>query len=389
MAKKKNNNGYSSRGSSTSKIVLICVICALVGGLLIGGLSILIYRDLSNSGSGQVTTANGEDPGDNLADGEIFDYEAAGYLKLGPYKGLKADVMPEDTDVYADMIYATEEEEDENGDPIKLDKKKYPISDVVADGDVVNVDFSAKLNGEELEDASSKDEYLWIGKEEYIEDFENGIVGIKTGEKKTVDCTFPSDYDDEDLAGKTVQFTIKVNSRFGEDWAKCLSNGKCKTVQEYFDQTKETLIADNRASKGEYVWDSIKENTTVESVPENYLEQLTVDTTNMYTNFAEMSGTTVEDLLSQFGMDENGIAEIAQDTLIDIMIAKTIASKEKLTMDDTTYHNLLKEMVAEDPNTDQTLEELEAEYKENQGSHPRDEMLVEHIRNYVGEQSKE
>ncbi len=389
MAKKKNNNGYSSRGSSTSKIVLICVICALVGGLLIGGLSILIYRDLSKSESGKVTTTNGEDPGDNLADGEIFDYEAAGYLELGPYKGLKADVVPEDEDVYSELIYATEEEEDEDGESKKIDKEKYPISQVVQDGDVVNVDFTAKLDGKELEEASGEDTYVWIGKDEYIEDFENGIIGIETGKKKTVDCTFPTDYDDEDLAGKTVQFTIEVNGRFGADWAKCLSDGKYKTVQEYFDYEKETQLQENRESKGEYVWDNIKENTTVESVPENLLAQLTQDTETMYTSFAEMSGTTVEELLAQFGMDENGIAEIAQDTVIDIMIAKTIAAKENLTMDDEYYLNLLKEMVAEDSETNKSLEELEAEYKENQGSHPRDEMLVERVRDFVGEQSKE
>lgn len=48
---------------------------------------------------------------------------------------------------------------------------------------------------------------MWVGKGEYIDDFENGIIGMKKGEKKTVDCTFPSDYDEEDLAGQTVQFT--------------------------------------------------------------------------------------------------------------------------------------------------------------------------------------
>lgn len=385
MANKRKDNQFDKKSTLTPKIVLICVICVLAGGVLIGGMGFLIYRDLSGSESGNTTT-NGSDPGDNLADGEIFDYEEAGYLELGPYKGLKADVVPEDEDVYAEMIYATEEEDDETK---KLDKKKYPVSKTVQDGDLVNVDFTASLNGEDLEEASGEDVYVWIGKGEYVDDFEKGIVGMVSGKKKTIDCTFPVDYDDEDLAGKTVQFHIQVNGRFGADWAKCLSNGTYQTVQEYFDYEKETQLQENRESKGEYVWDSIKENTTVESVPENMLAQWKSDTETMYRNFAEMSGTSVEDLLAQFGMDEDGIAEIAQDTVIDIMIAKTIAAKENLSMDDDYYWNLLKEMVAEDSETNQTMEELEKEYKGNQGSHPRDEMLVERVRDYVGEQSKE
>lgn len=386
MAKKKNIQ-FDKKTIRTPKLFLICVICALAGGVLIGGLGILIYRDLSGLESGKVSSG-GSDPGDNLSDGEIFDYEEAGYLELGPYKGLKAEVVPEDEDVYAEMIYATEEE-DEDGNEKKTDKKKYPVSKVVKDGDVVNVDFTASLNGRELDEASGEDVYVWIGKGEYVDDFEKGIIGMESGKKKTIDCTFPSDYDDEDLAGKTVQFHIQVNGRFGNDWAARLSDGTYKTVRDYFDYEKETQLQENRESKGEYVWESIKENTTVESVPENMLAQWTEDTEKMYGNFAEMSGTSVEDLLAQFGMDEDGIAEIAQDTVIDIMIAKTIAAKENLSMDDEYYWNLLKEMAADDPNTDQTLEELEKDYKENQGSHPRDEMLVERVRDYVGEQSKE
>lgn len=385
MANKRKKNHFDKKSTLTPKIVLICVICALAGGVLIGGMGLLIYHDLSSSESGKATT-DGSDPGDNLADGEIFDYEEAGYLELGPYKGLKADVVPEDEDVYAEMIYATEEEDEETK---KADKKKYPVSKTVQDGDLVNVDFTASLNGEDLEEASGEDIYVWIGKGEYVDDFEKGIVGIESGKKKTIDCTFPADYDDEDLAGKTVQFHIQVNGRFGNDWAKRLSSGIYQTVQEYFDYEKEIQLQENRESKGEYVWDSIKENTTVESVPENMLAQWKNDTETMYRNFAEMSGTSVEDLLAQFGMDEDGITEIAQDTVIDIMIAKTIAAKENLSMDDEYYWKLLKEMVAEDSETDQTMEELEKEYKENQGSNPRDEMLVERVRDYVGEQAKE
>ncbi len=179
----KNNNKQLNK-----KMVAIIVACALAAGLLIGGLSVMIYKDVSQSGtSGSAESAKPEDStlgeADNLADGEVYDFQKAGYLKLGKYKGLKADVQPEEEDIYAGMIGTVEDENEDN--------KKDEKPDAVADGDVVYIDFAGKLDGKELEEASGEDMYVWIGKGEYVEDFEKGIVGIKTGEKKTFDCKFP------------------------------------------------------------------------------------------------------------------------------------------------------------------------------------------------------
>ncbi len=380
----KNKNGYSSSQRDTGKIVLICVICVLIGAVLIGGLGIVIYKELSGTAT-QTVNDKGTDAGDNLPDGELFDYEKAGYMTLGAYKGLKADVEPEEDDVYYEMLAMTNTDELEDKKMIEKVKK---LSSVVQDGDLVNVDFSATLDGEDLEDASGEDTHVWIGKKEFIDDFEKGIVGIEVGKTKTVDCTFPTDYDDEDLAGKTVQFTIFVNSRFGADTAKTVSDGKYDSVQAYYDAEYDSQLQENRDMKGEFVWDSIKEASEVTSVPEKMLAQVEVDVKNMYTNFAEMSETTVEDLLAQFGMDEDGIGEIAQDTVMDMMIAKTIAAKENLTMDDEYYKQKLLEMLGEE-NKDMSLEELEKQFKETQGSTPRNEMWIERVKDFVGEHAKE
>ena len=51
------------------------------------------------------------------------------------------------------------------------------------------------------------------------------------------------------------------------------------------------------------------------------LAQSKTDVNLMYTNFAEMSGMTLDELLESFGMDEDGVSEIAEDSVIDVMIA--------------------------------------------------------------------
>ena len=140
------------------------------------------------------------------------------------------------------------------------------------------------------------------------------------------------------------------------------------------------------------MWDELRENSEVKSAPASVFTTAKEDVTRMYTNFAELSGTTVEELLAQFDMEEGGIDELANDTVAEQMIAKTIAAKEGLTMDDAYYEAKLREMLGseEDEETAKmTLEELEKEYRETVGSRPRDDMLVERVRDYVGEQAKE
>lgn len=373
-----------NKGNS-KKIIIICIVCALLGGALIGGVGVMIYNDLSRTESDKKeqtadSSKNTEESteADQLGDGEVYDFEKAGFMKLGEYKGLEAEVQPEQDDIYSGMFAEAEESKSKDDDGI------------VRDGELVNIDFAASLDGKALEDASGEDVYVRIGKGEYIDDFEKGIIGIKKGKEKTVDCTFPKDYDDEELAGKKVQFLIKVNDRFSDKTAQQLSKGKYKTIDEYYEYEKQLQLKDNQENKGDLVWDSLKEETEITTVSEVMLSRTTEDVTNMYKNFAELSGTTVEELLESFGMGEDGISEVAQETVADHMIAKTIAAREGITLDDAYYMQTLRELLGyEEGDDEKPLEELEKEYKKDQGSRPKDDVLVERVREYVGEQSKE
>ncbi|MEI3300921.1 MAG: hypothetical protein V8R67_09810 [Eubacterium sp.] len=160
-------------------------------------------------------------------------------------------------------------------------------------------------------------------------------------------------------------------------------------MQEYYDKVKQEQKEDNINNKGELVWDSFKETCEAKSVPENMLAQSKTDVNLMYTNFAEMSGMTLDELLESFGMDEDGVSEIAEDSVIDVMIAKSIMAKENLTMDDTTYKNKLWTALGyEDGDDEKSLSDLEKEYKESQGSHPKNDMMIEVAKDYIGNQAK-
>ncbi|SDC14883.1 trigger factor [Acinetobacter boissieri] len=74
----------------------------------------------------------------------------------------------------------------------------------------VTFDFEGSIDGEKFEGGAAQDFKLVLGAGQMIPGFEDGIVGMKTGEEKVIDVTFPADYQAENLAGKEAQFKINV-----------------------------------------------------------------------------------------------------------------------------------------------------------------------------------
>lgn len=77
-------------------------------------------------------------------------------------------------------------------------------------GDLLVVDFEGKLDGKEFEGGSAKDFSVELGAGRMLKDFESALKGMKAGDEKESDVTFPEDYPAENLKGKTAQFSLKV-----------------------------------------------------------------------------------------------------------------------------------------------------------------------------------
>jgi trigger factor len=77
--------------------------------------------------------------------------------------------------------------------------------------DQVRIDFSGKLNGVVFEGGEAKDFAVVLGSGRMLPDFEKAIIGMKAGETKSFDMTFPADYHGKDVAGKQVTFTITAH----------------------------------------------------------------------------------------------------------------------------------------------------------------------------------
>ncbi|HRM15414.1 MAG TPA: trigger factor [Acinetobacter parvus] len=74
----------------------------------------------------------------------------------------------------------------------------------------VTFDFEGTVDGEKFEGGAAEDFKLVLGSGRMIPGFEDGIVGMKKGEEKVIDVTFPEDYQAENLAGKAAQFKITL-----------------------------------------------------------------------------------------------------------------------------------------------------------------------------------
>jgi len=80
-----------------------------------------------------------------------------------------------------------------------------------AKNDQVTFDFEGSIDGELFDGGAAKDFKLVLGSNKMIPGFEDGIIGMKAGEEKVIDVTFPADYQAANLAGKLAQFKINVS----------------------------------------------------------------------------------------------------------------------------------------------------------------------------------
>lgn len=77
--------------------------------------------------------------------------------------------------------------------------------------DIVKIDYVGKLDGTAFEGGTANGALLELGSGTYIDGFEEQLVGMKTGESKTIKVTFPANYGSTDLAGKEVTFDVAIN----------------------------------------------------------------------------------------------------------------------------------------------------------------------------------
>ena len=158
----------------------------------------------------------------------------ADYVELGDYIGVEVAVAPaEVTDDQVEVYIAS---------ALDANKEKNEITDRAAEnGDLVDITFVGTKDGEAFEGGTGENYEMTLGSGGYIEGFEEGIVGMKTGETKELNLTFPIPYNNNpSLAGADVVFTITMNHiyeevtpEFDDDFVAGLELEGVTTAEEY------------------------------------------------------------------------------------------------------------------------------------------------------------
>ena len=87
-----------------------------------------------------------------------------------------------------------------------------PVERAAADGDMVNIDYVGKKEGEEFQGGKAAGQNLVLGSERMIPGFEDGVIGKAAGDEFTLQLKFPDDYHSTELAGTEVEFELKLNT---------------------------------------------------------------------------------------------------------------------------------------------------------------------------------
>ena len=230
-------------------------------------------------------------------------------VTLGEYKNLK--VKKEKVTVSDDEIKH------------EIDHLREHLADVVvkedgevAEGDTAVIDFTGFVDGKELDGGKGENFPLEIGSHSFIPGFEEGLVGLKAGEEKTLELKFPENYV-EDLKGKDVTFKVKVNEvkmrvlpDVNEDFFKDLGYDDVKTEDELKEKIKEEIKHQKEHQVEDEFIDKCLEAAAknmkvdineeiiedeVHRMIDEYARQLQMQGMNI-NDYYKMTGTTEEDL---------------------------------------------------------------------------------------------
>ena len=237
-------------------------------------------------------------------EGATFKCTVAVYpeVELGQYKGLEA-VKAEVKVMAADVNARLKEMADRNSRLVAVER-------AVKKGDTANIDFEGFDQGVAFEGGKGEAFDLEIGSGSFVPGFEDQLIGMKAGEEKDIDITFPEDYHKE-LAGKAVVFHVKLN-KVTETIVPEQDDEFAKDVSEF--DTLDELKADIRAKALENAKkqadsafeqaavDKAAENTTVD-MPKALVENELDIQMERFGYQLQMSGYSMEQYAKMMGGD--------------------------------------------------------------------------------------
>ncbi len=282
-------------------------------------------------------------------------------VKVGKYKGIelkKVEYKVTDEDV-----------EHELGHMAEHNSRMVDIEDrPVQDKDIVKIDFDGYSDGKQFEGGKAENYDLTIGSKSFIPGFEDQVIGMKIGEEKDINVTFPKDYFSKDLAGKDATFKVKLHSikvkelpKLDDEFAKDVSEFDTLADLKKDIRTKQEKENADRAKREmeDSAIEEISKNTTID-IPNGMIE---AEIDNMEQNInqrLQYQGMDIQKYLQMLGKTESELRKEfkpdAEKNVKSKLIIDQIIADEKIEADKKFISDKLEEMSKQ---YNQKAEELE------------------------------
>lgn len=265
-------------------------------------------------------------------------------LELNKYKGFdfkKVNVEISDADIEEALVSL--QERDMAYEPVE-------DRDIVEKGDVAVIDFEGKKDGVAFEGGTAKGFSLNIGSGQFIPGFEDGVVGMKKGETKDLNLTFPENYNSAELAGKDVVFTVtvqeikvKVKPEINDDFAKDIDPNSTGLDDLKAKLKKGLQTEADKATQleafNEILEQIVKENPF--EVPYSFIkEQSDRLAFNAMNQFYQM-GLNPEQVGISFEMMAQRYIAQAEEQVKQALVINEVAKLENITVEDEDVNNYL------------------------------------------------
>lgn len=301
-----------------------------------------------------------------------YDYNLDEYITLPDYNNFKVD--KDSNDYKMGLLYQNYSNLKELDDVITETELTKGTVEIL---DIANIDYVGRKNGVAFEGGTAKGQELQIGSSSFIEGFESGLIGVKIGDTVDLNLTFPENYGSEELAGAEVVFTVTVNSvkrpvisEITTDIAKSLGYS---SADEYNTSVDQNYLKN-------YLWNDFVNSTEITKYPEKEVDSYIELNMDQLKQQAEASGTTVEQMLSSYGMTEEDyrkqLEPYANSYVAQCMIAYSISRKENLIIEDTDVDEYIQTNYAGRSITDEERQNI------------KESMLIEEVIVFLASKAK-
>ncbi len=281
---------------------------------------------------------------------------AADYVELPDYSSIPIEeAAPSVSDAYVDTYIQYQ---------LTANTQKVEITsrDDVQDGDIANIDYTGKIDGEEFSGGSATGYDLTIGSGSFIDGFEDGLIGAKVGETVTLNLKFPDDYSNEDVAGKDVQFDVTVNKiqenqtpELDDTFVQSQNIDGVSTVDEYRQYCYDYLMEQAQSTYDSDIQNKIvswlEDNTTFkQDPPTEMVDRWNTTYTDNITATAEAYGLDLATYMSYMGSSEDtyedDIKEYATSAAKLYIIMQAIADQEDISISKSQLKTALSNAAA-------------------------------------------